>query len=112
MFCFIHELPLKTTLKDHKILNIRLNIARKIYNAVLGECLKRLKLAKESKLWQKAKKSKGSKRSKLYKTALKNQGFLEYDLHKFVKKLRKSTYLEKHIDSSTGCTNSFCFGEP
>ncbi|NGX49932.1 MAG: hypothetical protein K940chlam5_01539, partial [Candidatus Anoxychlamydiales bacterium] len=47
---FIHEFLLKTTPKQEKILNIILELARYLYNAVLGEGLKRIKLIKESKL--------------------------------------------------------------
>ena len=53
---FIHELRLKTTPHQEKILNIIFELARYLYNAVLGEGLKRIKLIKESKKYAKAKK--------------------------------------------------------
>lgn len=55
---FIHEFLLKTTPKEEKILIIIFEHARYLYNAVLGEGLKRIKLIKESKLNAKAKKEK------------------------------------------------------
>ena len=51
---FIHELRLKTTPQDLKDLDKRLNAARLLYNACLGEGLKRLRLVRQSKTFQKA----------------------------------------------------------
>ena len=50
---FIHELRLKTTPHDLKDLDKRLNAARLLYNACLGEGLKRLRLVRQSKIFQK-----------------------------------------------------------
>ncbi len=52
---FIAEFPLKTSAIDERALGVRLDAARQIYNAVLGECLRVLKLMRESKDWQRAK---------------------------------------------------------
>ncbi len=49
---FIAEFPLKTSAIDGRALGVRLDAARQIYNAVLGECLRVLKLMRESKDWQ------------------------------------------------------------
>ena len=51
---FILELPLKVSQDQNRILLARLELARRLYNAVLGESLKRLRLMRESKKWQKA----------------------------------------------------------
>ena len=51
---FIHELRLKVTSGDFSVLEKRLNSAHQVYNACLGEDLKRLKLMRESKDWQAA----------------------------------------------------------
>jgi putative transposase len=110
---FIHELRIKTNPQQLCILNRRLNMSRQIYNACLGEALKRLKLMRESKLYQQAykmpkeiEKSKGKKvknkdRNASFNEARKVYKFQEYDLHAFVKTLRSESFLEKHIDSST-----------
>ena len=58
---FIHEFRLKTTPKQEKTLNIILELARYLYNAVLGEGLKRIKLIKDSKLNAEAKRDKNYK---------------------------------------------------
>jgi putative transposase len=51
---FIAEFPLPTTPADDRELSIRLDAARNIYNACLGESLRRLDLMRESKAWQAA----------------------------------------------------------
>ena len=51
---FIAEFPLSTTPADERELSIRLDGARQIYNACLGESLRRLDLMRQSKAWQAA----------------------------------------------------------
>jgi len=51
---FILELPLATTVVDDCALGVRLNAARQIFNAVLGECLRILGLMRESRDWGRA----------------------------------------------------------
>lgn len=50
---FIHEFPLVVTPKDNRILGVRLHAAAQVYNAVIGEGLKRLDLMRQSREWQK-----------------------------------------------------------
>ncbi|NBX84742.1 MAG: transposase [Gammaproteobacteria bacterium] len=98
---FIYELRLKTSPYEMGVLNKRLDMARKIYNACLGEALKRLRLMRESKQYQAASKLSNKERSQGFKAVRKQYAFSEYDLHAFVKTLRKDSFLEQHIDSST-----------
>lgn len=51
---FALELPLVVTPGQERILLGRFEAARRLYNAVLGESLRRQKLMRESKRWQKA----------------------------------------------------------
>ena len=51
---FIAEFPLATIRADERELSIRLDAARNVYNACLGESLRRLDLMRESKAWQAA----------------------------------------------------------
>jgi putative transposase len=46
---FVTEMPLRTTSCDEKRLLARLEAARQVYNACLGESLKRLDLLRQSK---------------------------------------------------------------
>jgi len=100
---FIHELQLILTPKEIKNLDKRLEVARQIYNACLGEALRRLTLMRESTIYAQALKTpKQTKhRIELFNQASKQYKFREYDLHSYVKILCKRTWLSKHIDSST-----------
>lgn len=79
----IYELRLKTSPYEMGVLN------------------KRLGLMRESKLYQAASKLSNQERHQGFKAARKQYRFSEYDLHAFVKTLRKNSFLEQHIDSST-----------
>jgi putative transposase len=61
---YVYELPLEATAHDVRILNIRFESGRSLYNACLGEGLRRLDLMRERKLWQKARKSTNKKERK------------------------------------------------
>jgi putative transposase len=102
---FILELPLRASPADSKELDIRLNAARQLYNAALGESLRRLDLVKESRLWAKGRsllktgKKKEAKESFLQ--AQKKQEFSEYSLHAYIGKIRNGCWIGSHIDSSS-----------
>ena len=99
---FIHEIKLKTTPGQRKVLDIRLDVARQVYNACLGESLKRLKLMRESKIYREAlKMPKGKARSSKFSEAREKYQFNEYDFHDYVSEIRSNTWLAKHIDSHT-----------
>ncbi len=110
---FILELPLKTDSYQEKILSVRFNAARQLYNACLCECLKRAKKLKDSDLYKQAKNMpakitvKGKERinqdrKDLFKQARKDTQFSEYDLHKFSTEIRHNSHIKDHIDSRTG----------
>lgn len=103
---FIHEIPLKVSPGEIRILNTRLNVARQLYNACLGECLNRIKLIRESKKWQQAykiHKSKNKKQSaiknKLFKEAKESYQYSEYDLHSYAKVIASKCHIGSHLDS-------------
>jgi len=110
---FIHELRMDLSPQKMSVLDTRLNIARQVYNACLGEGLKRLKLMRESKDWRcackmqkKIKNEKGREinnrqRQELFKRARETYKFSEYALHRYTTYLRQSKYISDHIDSSS-----------
>jgi len=110
---FVHELRLATPPSAIKVLDKRLDVGRQIYNACLGEALKRLKLMRDSKIYKAARKLPKEVKSLIGKhkpnsaiRALFNEAaelykFREYDLHSYVKHLRSETWLSEHIDSAT-----------
>src|SRR5574341_72406 len=73
---FIAELPLETSRSNERTLATRLDAARQIYNAVLGECLRRLALMRESKDWQRARAlPKGTERTALFRASIQRFDF-------------------------------------
>ena len=63
---YIDEMPLVVTPRQAKVLDQRFEAARMIYNAALQEGLKRLRLMRESKDWNKARAlKKAGKKKKL-----------------------------------------------
>ncbi|MRR34884.1 hypothetical protein EG829_09350 [bacterium] len=51
---FVLELPLVVKPGEERLLLARLECARRLYNAVLGEALRRQRLMREARAWQKA----------------------------------------------------------
>ena len=101
---FFHrvEFQLKTTPKDNRILDIRLDAGRNLYNACLGEALKRLARMRSSPEWQRAgKMSKCGQRTALFNSAGNQANYSEYALHACVGHLRNSCWIGGHIDSLT-----------
>lgn len=82
---YILTLPLKTELWQNHILEKRLNIARMIYNACLGEILKRNKKMKNSFEYKDIKKLNEKEQSKKYKELDKKYLISKFELNKFVK---------------------------
>lgn len=101
MSSFIHEFPLKATPKDLKILEKRFEIARFLYNAVLNEGLKKIKLLKQSKIYTKARKlkKKSKERNKLFKEARLKYKFSDYAFQKIAIETKNKCYIKDHLDT-------------
>ena len=112
---FIVEVPLEITPSEEKRLLARLEAARQVYNACLGESLKRLALLRQSKAYQAAQKmprgrtGKGATkkqkemakaRSNAFRKANAAVGFREYDLHAYAKQFNHC-WIGEHLDINT-----------
>ncbi len=105
---FIVEIPLVVSDKDAGILNSRFEAGRQLYNACLGEAMRRLKLVKQSKKYQEARSTgvlqyaptKGKARTAAFKEANQTYKYSEYDLHSYCTTVRNS-WLSEHIDANT-----------
>ena len=53
---FVLELPLLVNPHEDRVLAVRFEAGRQLYNAVLGEALRRLDFLKQSRAWQAARK--------------------------------------------------------
>ncbi len=97
---FIAEFPLIVTIKDERELLIRLDAARNLYNACLGEALRLLELMRQSKGWQQARKSKDKKkRSAAFKAVIEKFGFDSNTLEKFARQCRHNCWIKDHLGS-------------
>jgi transposase len=99
---FITELPLAVSSVSESVMLSRLEAARQLYNACLGEAMRRVKLIRQSKDFNRARslKPNNPERKVLFKRARERYDFSEYALHSYVTCLRHS-WLGDHIDSNT-----------
>ncbi len=96
---FVLELPLKTTPAQESTILIRLEAGRQLYNACLGEALKRFDLVRQSKEYQEIiLHPKGKERTDGFKRLNLEYGFTEYALHDYVSRIRDS-WIWEHINS-------------
>jgi hypothetical protein len=116
---FIAEFPLQTTAADEAILPIRLDAARNVYNASLGESLRRLGLMRESLDWQRArampktlgKNAEGKpipnkERSDLFKATQVRFEFSSVSIQKFAETCRDACWIGAHLGSHDTQTTS------
>lgn len=118
---FVLTLPLQVTPPQEKLLLFRLEAARQLYNACLGEELRRLKLFRESKAYGKAVKlPKGAEKTAEFKTLRSQYQLKESDLHRYAIKTRNSCFMKDHLDAHTAqkvatrvfkAVNEYVFGE-
>jgi len=98
---FIVEIPLRVTPIQEKRLLARLEAARQVYNACLGQSLKRLALLRQSKAYRRARKApRGTARTRALREAKAAVGFGEYDLHAYAAQLNHS-WIGGHLDINT-----------
>ena len=111
---FVPEIPLRTTAADEVALETRLDVARNIYNAALGESLRRLDLMRESLEWRRARAMpKGEPRSverkaraAAFKAALERFGFTSGSIQKLAEGCRDGCWIGDHLGSHDTQTTS------
>lgn len=100
MSSFVLTLELDTEKWQSDILDKRFNIGRQIYNACLGEILKRHNTMCERKEYQHVVKiPKSTERNKKFRELNLKYGLTEYSLHAYVKSQQHN--FAKNIDSAT-----------
>lgn len=99
---FVCELPLKASQEQEGVLLTRLEAGRQLYNACLGEAMRRLNLIKQSRDYQKARslKREDPERKVLFKRARESWKFSDYDIQSFATEIRRS-WIGDHIDAHT-----------
>lgn len=119
---FLLELPLQVDDHQSKHLRAHFEAARCLYNALLGEAMKRLKHMRAHKSWQEARaipKVHKQERYALFSQLRQEYGFSEYALHASATKAR-TAWIADHIDSNTAqklasrayqAANRVCLGQ-
>ncbi|HEU4329174.1 MAG TPA: transposase [Roseiflexaceae bacterium] len=97
---FVCELPLVLSSSDERQLGIRLDCARQVYNAVLGECLRRLALLRQSKVFQTVRLLRGKERREGFRALDAQFGMSEYDPQAYAKQFGYS-WIGWHLDANT-----------
>jgi hypothetical protein len=119
---FLLELPLQVNGQQAKHLRAHFEAARCLYNALLGEAMKRLKHMRADKRWQEARaipKVHKQERYALFSQLRQEYGFSEYALHAYATKAR-TAWIADHLDSNTAqklatrayqAANKVCLGQ-
>ncbi|HTP06577.1 MAG TPA: transposase, partial [Nitrospirota bacterium] len=99
---FIHEFQLVTTPKEDRILEVRLNAGRNLYNACLSEALTRLSAMRGSDAWKTARNMPhGKARTATFHAVNDKFGYGEYSLHKYAARVSCACWIGDHLDSLT-----------
>jgi len=80
---YIFERPLSVNRQQDRILRKRLDSARKLYNATLGEALKRLDMMRSDKAYKQARALKGEERIEAFKALRKSYQLSKVELEQF-----------------------------
>lgn len=99
---FVCEVPLRVSPAQERVLLARLEAARQVYNACLGEAKRRVGLVRQSKAFQRARtlQRDDPTRRALFAQARVASACSEYGLHAYADQLRQS-WLGDHLDSNT-----------
>jgi len=98
---FVAEFLLRTTPSDERELGIRLDAARDIYNAALGEALRLLDLMRQSKEWQRARAlPKGEERSTAFKACTERFDFKSSMTDRFAIACKNACSIGDHMSSN------------
>ena len=103
---FLLELPLAVNAGQAKRLRAHFEAARCLYNALLGEAMKRLRQMRADPAWQEARAiphAQKQERKEAFSRLRHAHGFSEYALHEFVKTANCS-WIAEHLDSMVAQT--------
>jgi len=95
---FIAEVPLRAPVRDARRLNVRLEAARQMYNACLGEALRRARLLSERRAYQQARRvPQGEERTQAFRSVRHSVAFSDAALQRYAVRLRQEAFRE-HLD--------------
>src|ERR1017187_4091428 len=97
---FTCEFGLEVGAHERRVLRSRLEASRQLYNAVLGDLLRKLNAAKHDPAWAGTRKLKGEAKREAYKALRAQYGLSEYAAHKHAS-LSRESWLRAHLDANT-----------
>jgi transposase len=98
---FVCEFELATTSHDRRVLRARLETGRQLYNAVLGDLLRRLRAARRDPVWAAAcALPSGRTRATAFRQLRDRYGLSEYAAHKHPS-LKAGCWIREHLDINT-----------
>ncbi|MGH2494797.1 MAG: transposase, partial [Ktedonobacteraceae bacterium] len=103
---FLLELPLQVGWSQERPVRAHLEAARSLYNALLGEAMKRLRCMRNDPAWSKARalhRSHKQERAQAFAALRKHYRFSEFELHEYAK-LARVSWIADHIDSTMAQT--------
>jgi hypothetical protein len=93
---------LRTTSGDEKALSKALDAGRMLYNACLGEALRRLNLMRQSKAYRKAlSMPRGKERTEVFKGIRSHHGFKGSSIQSFAVATKNACHIGNHLDVHT-----------
>jgi transposase len=96
----MYALPLKTDPEEEKILGIRLEAARQLYNTILGEVLENIRQMRQSKAYQLALNlPKGQSRTQAFGALWKKYQLSDYGMQAIAIKHKNACYIGKKLDT-------------
>lgn len=106
---FVLELPLVVNPHESRVLDARFEAGRQLYNAVLGEALKRLDRMKQSRARAAARKlPKGAPkspeqraRSAAFSLVAQTVGFTDFDIQSYATRCKNACWIGDHLDAHT-----------
>jgi hypothetical protein len=97
---FIYELPLQVSPGDASILEMRLELARQLYNAVLGEVLQNIQRMRESVAYKRTlKMPKGKARTQAFNQLWKQYGLSDYAVQAMATRHKNACAIGEHLDA-------------
>ncbi|CAB1129506.1 protein of unknown function [Candidatus Hydrogenisulfobacillus filiaventi] len=95
---FICEIPLRVAPVEARCLTTRLEAARQVYNACLGEALRRARLLRERRAYRFARRMpKGGERSAAFQSCRRSVEFTDAALQRYAVRLRQRAFRD-HLD--------------
>ena len=118
---FIAELPLVVNSHQERQLLLIFEISRKLYNAALGDGLKKIRLMKQSKAWQAARLMKPSAdKTNAFKEIISLFSFTKNDTEKFLKECKNNSgwnnligshIVQKIAELAFNACSNYCYGK-